>query len=116
MASTVADSCAVWNARVSPQAVGELGSLEHLRACLGDGYRLPADTMVWITDATPHESLPLPEAAAAAAAPRQFFRLVTSRVSGWYRAHSTPNELGTTPPPEVPILDGDKFARDVARG
>ena len=108
MASTVDNSCAVWNARVSPTAVGELGSLEHLRAYLGDGYRLPAHTMVWMTDGTPHESLPL-EAAADAAAPRQFFRLVTSRISGWYRAHSTANELGITPPPEVPIINGDKF-------
>jgi hypothetical protein len=109
IASTVAASTAVWNARVSPHAVGKHGSLEHLRACLGEGYRLPANAMVWLTDATPHESLPLPEAATSAA-PRQFFRLVTSRVSGWYRAHSTANDLGVTPPPEIPIIDGDKFA------
>jgi len=32
-------------------------------------------------------------------------------VSAWYAAHSTPNPLGITPPPEVPILHVSKFAQ-----
>ena len=60
--------------------------------------------MVWITDCTPHESLPLP-----AGKSRQYFRLVTSDVSVWYADHSTPNPLGIVPPDNVKIVHGNKF-------
>ena len=60
--------------------------------------------MVWITDCTPHESLPLP-----AGKSRQYFRLVTSDVSVWYADHSTPNPLGIVPPENVKIVSGNKF-------
>lgn len=63
---------------------------------------------------TPHESLPLTEAAH-----RQFFRLVTSevrprhdaQVALWYRDHSTANPLGVRPDPDTTItVSGDKFS------
>ena len=57
---------------------------------------------------TPHESLPLKEATF-----RQFFRIVTSKVSLWYRDHSTPNPLGVEPDPEITrTVVGDKFSED----
>lgn len=106
MASTVTDSCRVWNAQVAAAAMGELGDLEHIRALLGPGTCLQKNELVWMTDMTPHESLPL-----AAGTPRQYFRLVTSNVTAWYADHSTPNPLGVVPPEVVAVLHGSKFAR-----
>ena len=62
-----------------------------------------------MTDKTPHESLPVPVSAGNNVC-RQYFRLVLGPVSAWFAEHSTPNPLGTVPPPEVRIVHGDKFA------
>ena len=44
---------------------------------------------------------------------RQFFRLVTSQVSLWYKDHSTPNPLGVEPDPSITrTVVGDKFDRE----
>lgn len=44
---------------------------------------------------------------------RQFFRVVTSNVSLWYRDHSTPNPLGVEPDPEITrTVVGDKFSEE----
>ena len=44
---------------------------------------------------------------------RQFFRLVTSQVSLWYRDHSTPNPLGVGPDPTIThTVVGDKFSEE----
>jgi hypothetical protein len=40
---------------------------------------------------------------------RQFFRLVTSKVSVWYDKHSTKNPLGIFPGSDTQILYNDKF-------
>ncbi len=106
MASNVADSTRVWNCKVKEpgDVVGPLGDLEHLRWALGEGETLDAGEVVWMTDCTPHESLPL-----RAGQRRQYFRLVTQDVSVWYADHSTPNPLGVVPPEEVVILHGNKF-------
>ncbi len=106
MASNVAGSCRVWNCRINDpgKVVGPLGDLEHVRSVLGEGETLDAGEVVWMTDSTPHESLPLP-----AGTKRQYFRLVTSEVSVWYADHSTPNPLGIVPPDDVVILHGNKF-------
>ena len=57
---------------------------------------------------TPHESLPLQERTF-----RQFFRLVTSEVSVWYKDHSTPNPLDITPDPAVTkTVIGNKFSAE----
>jgi hypothetical protein len=62
--------------------------------------------MYWLTDRTPHESLPLKNASH-----RQYFRLVTSRLSAWFPQHSTSTRLGVLPDPAVTkVLDMDKFA------
>ena len=62
--------------------------------------------MYWMTDQTPHESLPMKEDTY-----RQFFRLVTSKVSLWFQDHSTPNPNGVKPDPEITkIVSGSKFS------
>ena len=61
-----------------------------------------------ILSRTPHESLPLETSGY-----RQFFRLVTSQVSLWYRDHSTPNPLGVEPDPQITrVVVGDKFSEE----
>ena len=54
MASTVADSCEVWNAEVRDPAgcVGAFGDCEHLRELCGPGTRLEAGQLCWLTDRT----------------------------------------------------------------
>lgn len=106
MASNVSNSCRVWNARIAEpgEVVGHLGDLEHLRSRLGSGFALEAGNLCWITDTTPHESLPLPDNTY-----RQYFRFVGSKVSLWYADHSTPNPLGIVPPSHVRIVKGNKF-------
>jgi hypothetical protein len=111
MASNISNSCTVWNAEVEPSHIGKLGSLEHLRPLLGKGASVAAGELIWITDRTPHESLPLPASTdcvlcespsyrlcdvienceptinilcfAKVGTSRQYFRLVTSNVSAW---------------------------------
>jgi len=106
-ASTVEKSCKAWNMRINhpEEVVGPLGDAEHLRDLLGDGEFLTKSTLYWMTDCTPHESMPLAEDTM-----RQYFRLVTSAVSVWYEKHSTCNPLGIVPDPKVTsILTHDKF-------
>lgn len=107
MASSVAGSCRLWNVRIrdAHEVVGELGNLEHLRDLLGDGTLVEANQLIWFTDVTPHESLPIPVDTY-----RQYFRLVTSYVTGWYEQHSTANRLGITPDKEMTtIITDNKF-------
>jgi hypothetical protein len=83
--------------------VGVLGDCEQYRELLGNsGVTMQANRLYWITDQTPHESLPVEERVY-----RQFFRLVTSDVSLWYEAHSDYNPLGTMP--TCPIVSDSKF-------
>lgn len=105
MASSVLNSCKVWDAQISDDAVGPLGDIEHLRDLLGEGTCMRARELFWLTDSTPHESMPLDHDAY-----RQYFRLVTSSVSVWYEKHSTKNRLGVVPDPTVTrVLSHDKF-------
>ena len=55
-----------------PRLIGPFGGVEHLRPLLGRGTELGSGELVWLTDRTPHESLPL-----RPGTPRQFFRLVS---------------------------------------
>lgn len=105
MASNVADSCEVWNCLIKnlDLVVGHHGDIEHLRLFLGKGRKMRKNVLYWMTDATPHESLPLAETTM-----RQYFRLVTSDVSGWFSKHSTENPLGIKP--DCEIIELDKFA------
>eukprot|EP00435_Cladocopium_sp_Y103_P052432 s956_g16.t1 len=105
-ASTVENSARYWDLRFSDPAevCGPLGDLEHMRQVLGSGTAAEAQTLYWMSDATPHESLPLKEDTH-----RQYFRLVTSSVSLWYSKHSTENPLVKPDPSVTRIVDTDKF-------
>ena len=107
VASSISGSSRAWNCGIDPSAVGPLGDIEHLRFLLpGTGEALDPGQLYWITDRTPHESLPLKERTY-----RQFFRLVTADVSLWYKDHSTANPLGVEPDPGITkIVVGNKFS------
>merc|ERR1712039_64853 len=105
VASNVASSTMVWDVQVEPEVIGHLGDLEHLRDLLGKGQALDAGQLVWLSDLTPHESMPI-----QAGCHRQFFRLIIGQVSCWYEQHSTKNRLGVVPDPRVTkILTHNKF-------
>jgi len=107
MGSNVDRSCRIWNCSLAEpeKVVGRLGDIEHLRDDLGEGVHMEAGEVWWLTDVTPHESLPLEKDEY-----RQYFRVVTSSVSIWYAKHSTPNRLGVCPDPAVTeIVMHDKF-------
>jgi hypothetical protein len=66
MTSNVENSCRVWNCQIerpeddSLDIVGKHGDIEHLREFLPeDSETMAANYLYWITDRTPHESLPL---------------------------------------------------------
>ena len=112
IASNVPDSTRVWDCAVDGEVIGQHGDIEHMRSALGDleeeGEVMRPGQVYWITDRTPHESLPLKEKTM-----RQFFRIVTSEVSFWFRDHSTPNPLGVLPDPKITItVCGDKFSEE----
>ena len=69
-----------------------------------DALSLEAEpgAMYWITDRTPHESLP-----ALQDGHRQWFRLVADEIGAWYSRHSTPNPFGIAP--NAPIIHENKF-------
>ena len=90
MASNVDESCAVWKATLCDpdgDVVGKLGDVRRLKGLLGPpAMILAAGDLVWMTDQTPHESLPLKRSSQ-----RQYFRLVTGKVTAWFARHSTLN-------------------------
>ena len=106
MASTVANTSEVWDALVDKSVKGIVdrhGGCEHLRPLLGQSKKLEANELIWMTDCTPHEALPQTESGY-----RQFFRVVTSRISHWFADHSTPNPLVPLPS-NVVLVRGNKF-------
>ena len=111
MASNVDDSCQVWDCQVmDDNLIGHLGDVEHLRSLLPESEMMKANCIYWITDRTPHESLPLKKDTF-----RQYFRLVTSQVSLWFEEHSTENPLGVVPDPKITkIVKGSKFNKGEA--
>ena len=111
MASNVENSCEVWNSQVqcdtskNREIIGKRGNIEYLREYLGDSTVMKANTIYWITDRTPHESLKLTNIAY-----RQYFRLVTHCVSLLHEDHSTKNPFGIVPDKSITmIVRGSKF-------
>jgi hypothetical protein len=102
LASNMPATTAIWDAHIETPGPG--GDCAHLQDELGEPSVLAANELAWLTDACPHESLPV-----SATGTRQFFRLVTSAVDLWYTQHSTPNPLGVTPPARVRLVTTDKF-------
>lgn len=109
MASNVTGSCEVYNVKIDTDAIGLGGDIEHLRSALPKDSRklLKAGELVWITDRTPHSSLPVDHLVY-----RQFFRLVTSNISAWYSQHSTANPLGCEVGENILIINENKFTSD----
>jgi hypothetical protein len=69
-----------------------------------------ANKLYWLTDRTPHESLPVAAPVTDPAAmyvSRQFFRMVVGKISVWYDKHNTRNPYGLMP--DAPISFSDKF-------
>lgn len=87
MASTDG-SCRVWGSTTFD--VDALGALKG--APSGKAEKMEASRMYWMTDRTPHEALP-----SMFSGPRQFFRLVSNDVDGWWKTHSTANPPGHSP-------------------
>ena len=108
MASNIANSCRVWDCQImDDNCIGHLGDVEHLRSLLPESEVMEPNCLYWLTDRTPHESLPLKKKTY-----RQFFRLVTSQVSLWFEDHSTKNPLGVVPDPNITkIVKGSKFKK-----
>ena len=108
MASNVANSCKVWDCQiVDDTCIGHLGDIEHLRSLLPESEIMEPNCLYWLTDRTPHESLPLKKKTH-----RQFFLLVTSQVPVWFEEHSTKNPLGVVPDPNITkIVMGSKFKK-----
>lgn len=109
IASNVSDTTAVWNTRIHDtfgDIIGPHGSLERMRELLGPPTkRLVAGELVWLSDRTPHESLPLTDTSVR----RQFFRLVVGEIGLWFADHNTLNPTGYPVPESVPIIHGNKF-------
>lgn len=106
MASSVTDTSRVWDALVNnwvASIVDKHGGCEHLRCLLGEGTKLHAGELIWMTDCTPHEALPQ-----AKSGFRQFFRVVTPYISHWYADHSTKNPKVEVPD-DVTIVYKSKF-------
>ncbi len=112
IASNMSNTTAVWNSRVHDtfgDIIGKHGSLERCRSILGEPSKLlKAGELVWMTDRTPHESLPIPIEEESNR--RQFFRLVIGAISFWFADHSTANPTGFAVPDHVPIVHGNKFS------
>jgi len=85
MASNKRGTCRMWDYLVENTGVG--GDCSHLEKFLETkvNIKLQANAMYWMTDHTPHESLPVYSDEGSY---RQFFRMVAGPVDIWYAAHS----------------------------
>lgn len=110
MASNVSNSCKIYSELiVNPEEVTTAqGGIEHMRNRLGSGRNLKANQLVWFTDRTPHESMPVTSEDGNSSVYRQFFRLVVGRISVWYSMFNTPNPMGFLP--RAAISDEDPWA------
>lgn len=96
--SSISDSSRMWNVQIpwyTTSILGNGSNLDYLRGVLDEAAEavVPrANEMYWMTDFTPHQALPLKQGAN-----RQYFRLVTGKISGWWKEHSTANRYGVQP-------------------
>ena len=97
-------TCNIYDTYVSNKNVDKHGSTLKESVANTRCVKAKPSTMYWVTDRTPHESLPVAEKTN-----RQFFRLVSEDIHAWYKKHSTPNPLGIEP--KCRIVDTDKFAK-----
>ena len=116
IASNVPNSCRLWNCKIEKdlvngsEIIGENGDCKHIKEFLPSDKEvvLEENKLYWITDRTPHESLPLKNGTY-----RQFIRVVTANVSHWFADHSTSNPCGVQPDPNLTkIVIGNKFFKN----
>lgn len=86
------------------QEPGPMGNCEEFRNQMGKKTLNEANTIYRISDSTPHEALSMKQTGL-----RQFFRLVTSNIGGWYEKHSTHNPKVKLPS-NVRVITENKFA------
>ena len=98
IASTVDKTTRIFDCSVEPTHFH--GAMEEYPDAPSE--ELKANTLYWLHDKVPHEVLPMKEAQY-----RQFFRLISEDLHGWYAKHNTPNPYGVQP--SAPILYGSKF-------
>lgn len=98
MASTNG-ACRVWDSTTTD--VDALGALK--KEPLGVASKMEPSKLYWMTDRTPHEALP-----SVFSEDRQFFRVVSNKLGGWWEKHCTPNPLGILP--DCMVLKGSKFS------
>jgi len=117
MASNISNTCEVYAARIRKPVgvVGPHGDLEHISTALQKyGTKVKANHLIWMTDLTPHASLPIIDVQEKNVrrkkgyAYRQYFRLVGPDVTVWYKDHSTPNPR-VQPGGATIIMHGNKF-------
>ena len=98
ISSNVPDSTRVWKCKVTnDEVIGKNGNIEPMREFLPvQGTLLKPGCVYWMSDRTPHESLPMKTTTM-----RQFFRIMTSEVLFWFKDYYTVNPLGVLPDPHV---------------
>ena len=113
IASNVPNSCRLWNCKIEKgpvndsEIIGENGDCEHIKEFLPADKEvvLEKNKLYWMTDRTPHESLPLENGTY-----RQFIRVVTANVSHWFADHSTRSPCGVHPDSNITkVVTGNKF-------
>jgi hypothetical protein len=109
--SNISDTTSVYPVLIeNPREVTtKHGGIESMRPILdkiSTKKLLKANELCWITDCTPHESLPLSTENTEPII-RQFFRIVVGDITVWYSQHNTANPLGIMP--NCIITDESKF-------
>lgn len=105
--SDVPETTKIYNCIVKDEHIGEGGDLGYMREIIEESDNSITNLggeLIYITDHTPHEALPMKESGY-----RRFFRLVFGEIDVWYAQHSTPNPLGFTPAKTTKILYENKF-------
>jgi hypothetical protein len=88
----------------SEKVTDKYGGLQEFKNDLTDKIFTKKNKVYWITDKTPHESLPNNTDKPVY---RQFVRIVVGPIGAWYSQHNTPNPLGIKP--DAPVIDTNKF-------
>lgn len=111
--SNISETSAVYpvlikNPKEITTAHGGIESMQPILDKICTKKLLKANELCWITDCTPHESLPLPsESNRTEPIIRQFFRVVVGDITVWYSQHNTANPVGILP--NAIITDESKF-------
>lgn len=96
--------CRIWDEMTN--AISLYGGLIHEPK--GDPTIMEPGELYWMTDRTPHESLPV-----EVKGWRQWFRLVSPDIAIWWAGDSTANATGLQVPDGVQVINDSKFSSDV---